>query len=138
MDAKPIQTGGFPDDRKMCVCRQKRRRVCAPARSVILASKTVEAPATTGIWHVTDSFTGQRGKLSMAIAQWTPHVQCSISRSVPEVTSACRVALDRMPTSDHQEVFGERGEANIDVPLPVRYRDRQYIPYCPFCVLLIC
>ena len=77
----------------------------------------------------------------MVVGQWTPHVECSKSRSVPEVMSSCLVALDRMPTSDHQEVFGARGQANIDVPLPVKYTDRLYMPYSPFCVipyLLIC
>lgn len=52
--------------------------------------------------------------------------------------SACRVALDRMRTSDRQEIFGARGEANIDVPLPIRYRDRQYIHTVLFVPSLIC
>lgn len=76
----------------------------------------------------TDGLAGQRGKLSMVIERWVPHVECSETRQT-HALFACQSALDEMPTSALQQVFGAQGTPFIDVALPKTYSDRQSNPY---------
>ena len=61
----------------------------------------------------------------MVVAQWKPHVECSMAKSRTLVPSQCILALNNIPVREMQEVFGTKGEANVDVPLPIKYSSRQ-------------
>lgn len=76
-----------------------------------------------------DGFAGRRGGLSMFVKQWVSSVVCSEAESKFPASSGCNLALDKVPASDLQEVFGAQGTPYIDVPLPVTYSQCQYLLY---------
>ena len=65
----------------------------------------------------------------MRISQWKPYAGCSSTENVPPQLSACTFALNQMPTSSHQEIFGLPGGRDVDIPLPVKFSDGQHNPY---------
>ena len=70
----------------------------------------------------------------MWISQWKPYAECSDPGKDPPELSACKSVLNKLPTSTSPETFGARGTENVDVPLPVKYSDRQSVP-CPSCYI---
>ncbi len=61
----------------------------------------------------------------MVLAQETPHVECSEPNSKYSLPFTCINALDKLPASEFQEIFGPPDELFVDVPLPVEFSDRQ-------------
>ncbi|CAF9934809.1 hypothetical protein IMSHALPRED_009842 [Imshaugia aleurites] len=67
---------------------------------------------------------GQADRLSVFVARIEPNsVRCFYAAGSPPVTALCPFGLNRMPVSDENQIFGQRGTPNIDVALPVRYAD---------------
>ena len=119
-----------------------RRWECVRIRSVMLLLKKMEAPGTRWICHYTENLAGQRRELTIFLARWEPpNIECTTQSMGPN-PSVCMLALGKMPASELKEVFGARGEVNIDVPLPVRYssgcQSSLCTPRCVFAYRLIC
>lgn len=69
---------------------------------------------------------GALGKLAMTLQEYHPRVQCS-PRTRPATSldaTACQILLDRMLTTKFSQIFGQRGEPNVNVPLPQRLISR--------------
>ena len=62
---------------------------------------------------------GALGKLTMTLQQYIPRVQCSprIRPASSLNAAACQVLLDQMLTTKSAQVFGQRGDPGVDVPL---------------------
>ena len=87
--------------------------------------------STRSDYRQTDGLAGRRGLLSMVIERYVPHVECADTKET-SVLFPCQSALDQMPASAFQQIFGAQGTPFIDVALPVKYSDRQYKP-CASC-----
>ena len=76
--------------------------------------------------HTYFLFPGKRGELSIAIANYSPCVQCNIFKRKKFLPAGCGLTLQRMPVSGLQQKFGAHAEEFVDVLLPVIFSDRQY------------
>lgn len=70
----------------------------------------------------------------MWIARWVPYADCSNTEREPPGLSECNSVLNKLPASRIVETFGALGTENIDVPLPLKYSDRQSVP-CSSCYI---
>lgn len=66
---------------------------------------------------------GALGKLTMTLQQYIPRVQCSprIRPAGSLNAAACQVLLDQMLTTTTPQIFGQRGDPGVDVPLAQRF-----------------
>ena len=70
----------------------------------------------------------------MLILQWKPYAECSDTERDPPDLIACNSVLSKLPASATVQTFGAPGTGNIDVPLPLKYSDRQSVP-CSCCCI---
>lgn len=64
----------------------------------------------------------------MEISQYTPNVKCEAPSHKPAEIYSCQMVLNRMPVTETDLFFGERGAALSDVPLPIHFFDRKSPP----------
>ncbi len=64
-----------------------------------------------------NSFSGQDGRLTVTLKQYSPRVQC-IPSDKPPLGSMCDSVVGDMPASKAQRIFGNRDTPGIDVPVP--------------------
>lgn len=71
------------------------------------------------------SFSGQDSRLTVTVKQNLPRVQCFQSVN-PPVAAMCNYIPEDMPASKAQKVFGARGTAGVDVPIPWTMATREF------------
>ena len=74
---------------------------------------------------------GALGKLTMTLQQYHPKVQCSPRIPAGSLNAtACQILLDQMLTTTSSQIFGQRGEPGVDVPLAQRFASRMLTIHC--------
>ena len=71
------------------------------------------------------SYSGRDGRLTVTVKQYSPSVQCTPSDR-PAVGAMCDYIVQDMPASKAQIIFGNRGSADIDIPIPWTMATREF------------